>query len=276
MPEREVTTVDDPADPRLADYANLTDAALRDRERLGLQPAFIAEGEPVVRHLIGSRFPVRSVLVSPDKRARLDEFASSLPEECPLFVASPEVIRGIVGFPFHRGVLACGGRLPNPAPLTLAASCRALVVCEDLCNPDNIGAVFRNLSALGGQGCGVLLSPRCCDPLYRKAIRVSMGHALRIPFATLHPWPDGISALRGLGFQTIALGLTPQARPLRDLDPARFARPALIVGSEGPGLTAASLAASDVCAKIPMAPGADSLNVAVALGVALAHLITPR
>lgn len=276
MPAREVITIDDPADPRLADYANLTDAALRDRERLGLQPAFIAEGEPVVRHLIASRFPVRSILVSPDRQHCLDDLAASLPEACPLYLASPDVIRGIVGFPFHRGVLACGGRLPNPEPLALAADCRALVVCEDLCNPDNVGAVFRNLSALGGQGCGVLLSPRCCDPLYRKAIRVSMGHALRIPFATLQPWPGGVAALRGLGFQTIALGLAPQARPLRDLDPSRFARPALLVGSEGPGLTDAALAAADLCARIPMAPGADSLNVAVALGVALAHLVTPR
>ncbi|MCE7973332.1 MAG: RNA methyltransferase [Leptolyngbya sp. PLA1] len=276
MPAREVITIDDPADPRLADYANLTDADLRDRERLGLQPAFIAEGEPVVRHLINSRFPVRSVLISPDKRGRLDDLASSLPEDCPLYLASPAVIRGIVGFPFHRGVLACGSRLPNPEPLALAASCRALVICEDLCNPDNVGAVFRNLSALGGSGCGVLLSPRCCDPLYRKAIRVSMGHALRIPFATLHPWPDGITALRDLGFQLIALGLTPRSRPLRDLDPAGFARPALLVGSEGPGLTESAIAAADLCARIPMAPGADSLNVAVALGVALAHLVTPR
>lgn len=276
MPAREVITIDDPADPRLADYANLTDAVLRDRERLGLQPAFIAEGEPVVRHLIGSRFPVRSVLVSPDRLDHLADLAGSFPLSCPLFVATPEVIRGIVGFPFHRGVLACGGRLPNPEPLALAATCRALVVCEDLCNPDNVGAVFRNLSALGGQGCGVLLSPRCCDPLYRKAIRVSMGHALRIPFATLRPWPGGIAALKGLGFQTIALGLTPSAVPLQSLEPARFARPALIVGSEGPGLTDAALGASDMCARIPMAPGADSLNVAVALGVALAHLVTPR
>lgn len=276
MPAREVITIDDPADPRLADYANLTDAALRDRERLGLQPAFIAEGEPVVRHLIGSRFPVRSVLVSPDRLDRVADLAGTLPHSCPLFVATPEVIRGIVGFPFHRGVLACGGRLPNPEPLALAAECRALVVCEDLCNPDNVGAVFRNLSALGGQGCGVLLSPRCCDPLYRKAIRVSMGHALRIPFATLQPWPDGIAALKGLGFQTVALGLTSSAAPLQSLDPARFSRPAVIVGSEGPGLTDATLGAADLCARIPMAPGADSLNVAVALGVTLAHLVTPR
>lgn len=276
MPPREVITIDDPADPRLADYANLTDAALRDRERLGLQPAFIAEGEPVVRHLIGSRFPVRSVLVSPDRLDRVADLAGTLPHSCPLFVATPKVIRGIVGFPFHRGVLACGGRLPNPEPLALAAECRALVVCEDLCNPDNVGAVFRNLSALGGQGCGVLLSPRCCDPLYRKAIRVSMGHALRIPFATLQPWPDGIAALKGLGFQTVALGLTSSAVPLQSLDPARLTRPALIVGSEGPGLTNAALGAADLCARIPMAPGADSLNVAVALGVALAHLVTPR
>lgn len=275
MPAREVITIDDPADPRLADYANLTDAALRDRERLGLQPAFIAEGEPVVRHLIGSRFPVRSVLVSPDKLDHLAELAGSLPLSCPLFVATPEIIRGIVGFPFHRGVLACGGRLPNPEPLALASTCRVLVICEDLCNPDNVGAVFRNLSALGGRGCGVLLSPRCCDPLYRKAIRVSMGHALRIPFATLQPWPGGIAALKGLGFQTIALGLTSSAVPLQSLDPARLTRPALIVGSEGPGLTHAALGASDLCARIPMAPGADSLNVAVALGVALAHLVTP-
>lgn len=276
MPPREVITIDDPADPRLADYANLTDAALRDRERLGLQPAFIAEGEPVVRHLIGSRFPVRSVLVSPDRLDRLADLAHSLPHSCPLFVATPEVIRGIVGFPFHRGVLACGERLPNPEPLSLAAACRALVICEDLCNPDNVGAVFRNLSALGGRGCGVLLTPRCCDPLYRKAIRVSMGHALRIPFSTLQPWPGGIAALSGLGFQTISLGLSPSAVPLQSLDPARLTRPALIVGSEGPGLTDAALRASDLCARIPMAPGADSLNVAVALGVALAHLVTPR
>lgn len=262
------------ADARIADYADLKDADLRRRERSGAHGVFIAEGEPVVRRLASSRFPVRSVLVARPHLPRVADLVGSLPDGTPVFVADLDVLERVVGFSFHRGVLAAGGRVPSPGVADLARDSRVVVVCENLANPDNVGAVFRDAACLAGRGAGVVLSPGCCDPLYRKAIRVSMGHALGVPYARAADWPADLAALHRAGFRLAALTPAPDAVSLADL-PERGERWALMVGTEGPGLTPAAQAAADVRVRIPMAPGADSLNVGVALAVALSRLVSP-
>ena len=261
--------VDTPDHPLLADYRDLTDAQLRAREHRGEHAHFIAEGEGVVRHLLASRFPIRSLLLTPAfAEGRLADAVAALDPAVPVLIAQPPVMEQVAGFPFHRGVLASGQRLPDPPLDTLLAGASCLVVCEDLANIENVGSIFRNLACMV-QDAAVLLTPRSCHPLYRKALRVSMGHALRIPSAVLPDWPGSIGRLHEAGFTTLALTPGPQAISLRDLAPV--ARPALLLGSEGPGLHEATLAAAMRQVRIPMTPGSDSLNVATALAVALWH-----
>lgn len=267
--------VTDLADPRLADFANLKDAVLRSREFAGEHARFIAEGENVVRHLVASAYPVRSVLASEVALRRCQDLWASLPTGTPIYTGPEAMLTEVVGFQFHRGVLACGERRAGPGAAEIVRTSRVLVVCEDLANPDNVGAVFRNTAALVGPGAGVLLSPRCCDPLYRKAIRVSMGHALRVPFATLAPWPEGLDGLREAGFEVVAMTPGEGAVEIDVLAAGPRRRVAVLVGTEGPGLTAGAMARATARVKIPMAAGVDSLNVGVALGIALHRLARP-
>ncbi len=258
----------DPADPRLDDYRNLTDAALRARDHSGV---FIAEGELVVRRLLTSRFPTRSLLIARSAQHRLDTLP--VPDDVPVYIAADDLLQTIVGFPFHRGVLACGQRLPEP-PLTDLLGSRLLLVLENTANTDNMGALFRNTACLAGEGSAILLSPGCCDPLYRKALRVSIGYALTIPFTTTESWPDALDQVRGAGFELLALTPSPDAPPLDALAPGR--RYALLLGAEGPGLSDHALRRATRLARIPMAKGADSLNVATAAAVALSRLAHPQ
>jgi tRNA G18 (ribose-2'-O)-methylase SpoU len=263
--------INDSSDPRLRDYANLTDAQLRDADWAGTRGVFIAEGELIVRRLVASRFPVRSLLVSPQGFERIRDVANGLPADVPVFVAEPPVLAAIVGFPFHRGILACGGRLPA-LPLDEVLKARVLVVLEDLSNSDNVGAVFRNTGSLVGTDGAVLLSPGCCDPLYRKALRVSMGQALRVPFARLEAWPSDLAHLVAAGFQLLALTPDSRATDIHELDLPPASKVALLLGAEGPGLTEAAFGGATRRVRIPMSPGADSLNVATAGAIALAVL----
>jgi tRNA G18 (ribose-2'-O)-methylase SpoU len=259
MPAEPIESLED---PRVADYRNLPDPVLR-RDR-GI---FVAEGRLIVRRLLASRFPVRSVLATP---AALDGLRDVLAEGVPVYVARAEVLRGIVGVSFHRGCLAAGERVPEPALQGLldhGRPRRLLLVLEGISNPDNVGGVFRNALAFGVEG--VLLAPGCGDPLYRKAIRVAMGGSLLVPFAALSDWPADLGRIRAAGFTLAAL--TPDAA----LDIATWeppARLALLLGAEGNGLGAATRAAADVALRIAMAPGADALNVATAAGIALHRL----
>jgi tRNA G18 (ribose-2'-O)-methylase SpoU len=275
----------DPADPRIADYANLTDAQLLaralnpDRPESGL---FMAEGELVVRQLIASPMRVHSVLLTPTRVRTMRDALEQLPQDVPVFVASQEVIDRITGFHIHRGTLAAGVR-PSPPDLDhLLASVRTLVVLEDLANHDNVGGIFRAAAALAGvpdlrsqadpgspSGAAVLCSPRTCDPLYRKAIRVSLGAALHMPFRRLEPWPDALGRIRRAGFTLIALTPGPEALSISELNPNKIARPAILLGSEGAGLSSAAFAAADVKVRIPIRRPMDSLNVVVAAGIAL-------
>lgn len=289
--------VDDPADPRLLPYTNLRDQWLRARHRPWMtgQPAhgdptptglpgdlFIAEGDKVVAQLISSPHDTLSVMVSEQRLERHLGFLAGLDRKTPVFVVGRQVIDSVAGFPIHRGLLACGRRVdPGPA-LGLAANSGVVVVLEDLANHDNVGAVFRNTRALARPVPGkahpacVLLTPRCCDPLYRKALRVSMGNALHVPFATIEPWPDAISDLSRSGCEPLAMTLADDAEDLAELctDPDRT--PMIIMGTEGPGLasntTDAVRSAGGRLVRIDIEPEADSLNVSVASAVALHHL----
>lgn len=260
--------VEDPADPRLDDYRDLTTADRRP-DRPGGRGLVIAEGVVVVRRLIDSPYPVRSLLGVP---RRLAELADDLaPLDVPAYGADAVTMAAAVGFHLNRGVLAVADRAAPPDPLALAAGARLLAVVEAVNDHENLGSLFRNAAALGVDG--VLLGPRCADPLYRRSVRVSMGHVLRVPFAALPgEWPGSLDALRSAGLTVAALTPAPDAVPLAAAGLAG-SRTALLLGAEGPGLTDAALAAADVRVRIPMATGVDSLNVATAAAVAF-HEVT--
>jgi len=260
--------VDDAGDPRLDDYRDLTTADRRP-DRPGGRGLVIAEGVVVVRRLIDSPYPVRSLLGVP---RRLTELADDIAElDVPAFAADADTMATVVGFHLNRGVLAVADRAAPPDPHALAAGARLLAVAEGVNDHENLGSLFRNAAALGVDG--VLLGPRCADPLYRRSVRVSMGHVLRVPFADLPgEWPGSLDLLRRAGLRVAALTPAADALPLAaaGLDGTRTA---LLLGAEGPGLTPEALAAADVRVRIPMAAGVDSLNVATAAAVAF-HEVT--
>ncbi len=259
-----VISIDRVDDPRIAAYV-----AVRERDVTGHHGAFIAEGDVVIRVLIErGRYPLRSMLVSARRRDRLDDVLAGLDPAVPVYVAAQPVMDAIVGFSMHRGLLAQGDRGPalDAGALLAGLPPVATVVCAvGLANHDNLGGIFRNAAAFGAAA--VLLDDGSCDPLYRKAIRVSAGHALAVPFARCPDAGAMLDLLAAHGFEAIALG--PRAAERIDqlalgLGPRR----ALVLGAEGPGLPAAILARAR-SARIDLAPGVDSLNVAVTCGIAL-------
>jgi tRNA G18 (ribose-2'-O)-methylase SpoU len=260
--------VTDAADPRVEDFRDLTNADRRP-DRPGGRGLVIAEGVLVVERLLGSRYPVRSLL---GVGRRLDELGLSIgPVDVPAYEVSAEVMAEVVGFHLNRGVLAVADR-PAPLPVGELARGRALAVLEGVNDHENLGSLFRNAAALGLDG--MLLGPRCSDPLYRRSVRVSMGHVLRVPFtelvddaATGPQWPAALDALRDDGRRLVALTPRPEAVPLGEAKLAG-ARVALLLGAEGPGLSDAALEAADEWVRIPMAAGVDSLNVATAAAIA--------
>jgi tRNA G18 (ribose-2'-O)-methylase SpoU len=270
-----VIRVADPADERLGDYAALTDAELRKRyeHRAGV---LIAEGPNVVRELVRSPYPVRSLLLAEERVAAMRDVLDHLEThdpDVPVYVVSRQLLVAVVRFPLHQGVLACGGRLPPRLPEEVVADARRVVVLEGLNDHENLGTLFRTIRALGGDG--VLLGPGCADPLYRRTVRVSMGHVLQVPFGRVADTPAAFDLLHDAGFTTVALTPDPTATDVRDLEVAVDARVALLLGAEGPGLTDAALDGAHVRARIAMTAGVDSLNVAAAGAIAL-HAVAPR
>ncbi len=250
-----VVLIDDPADPRVADFAGL-----RGQWRVSRPDYFVAEGVWVIERLLASPYPLRSVLLT--ERA-LDELGDRLPDHLTVCVAPEDLLRDVAGFDFHRGALASAGRLPLPEPAALLDGARFVLAVEGVNDHENLGALFRNAAAFGVDA--VILDGTTCDPLYRRSIRVSMGHALRLPFTRV----GDFGALGAAGFDVLAL--TPSA-PAEIEDVDRRERQAVLVGAEGPGLSKAAMAACDRAARIPMAPGVDSLNVATVAAVALYRL----
>jgi len=261
-----VALIDDASDLRLADYRNVPDPELVERRGI-----FVAEGRLVVRRLLlESSLATRSVLVTePGLEALSDAIRQR--SDVPVFVVPQSLMSEITGFHIHRGCLAIGERPHATTWQELVSTAKVFVVLERVANADNVGGVFRNVAAFGAGA--VLLDPVSTDPLYRKAIRTSVGAALTVPFARIEPWPGAISDLRDRGVATIALTPAAAAPPISDVAAAVAGRSiAIVLGHEGEGLTASALLACEHQARIPMTPGADSLNVATAAGIALYEL----
>jgi tRNA G18 (ribose-2'-O)-methylase SpoU len=264
-PRFEITDADD---PRLADYRRL-----KERHLNAETGRFVAESERVVRRLLASHLRVCSVLVTPPRLRALEDVLAPGParETLPVYVAEQAVLDAITGFHVHRGCLAIGER---PVSRALPSDARGVVVLEDLVDVDNLGAIARNAAAFGADA--LVLSPRCADPFYRKAIRVSLGAVFDLPVVRLPRWPDDLDLLRKLGFSLIAAVLSPTAIPLpRFTPPARWA---LLLGAEGPGLSPEAVLRCHQNVTIPMSTstGADSLNVATAAAVMLYALTRAR
>lgn len=265
-----VVEVTDPRDPRVADYVSLTDMALRTR-REPAEGLFIAEGEKVIRRAVAAGYPLRSMLLAAKWLPGMYDLARTA--GATVHLASDAVLEQVTGFAVHRGALAAMGRLPLPSPQSLLAGARRVAVLEDVNNHTNIGAVFRGAAGLGMDA--VLVNERCADPLYRRSVKVSMGTVFAVPWARLTPWPGGLDLLREQGFRILALTPDADATPLYDLPARDRQRCAVLLGAEGPGLTAAALAAADERVTIPMAGGVDSLNVAAAAAVAFYAVTAP-
>ncbi|HEY3950377.1 RNA methyltransferase [Phenylobacterium sp.] len=260
--------IDDPDDPRLADYRQV-----RERDLVGRDGGFIAEGVVVLEKLVAAgRHPLRSVLVAEQRLAALSERLGCLPAEVPVYAAGQAVMDAVAGFHIHRGVLAAGTRAePSLDDLLAGLPARALVVgLAGIANHDNMGGLFRNAAAFGADA--VLLDDGCCDPLYRKAIRVSVGAALTTPFARAGSAEAMAGRLAKAGFALAALSPRGEIE-LEDFSPGP--RTAVLFGAEGPGLPAALLGRARTV-RIDMAGGFDSLNVATASGIVLRRLVVAR
>lgn len=254
-------------DPRLQHYRHVGDPAWLESQGL-----FVAEGRLVLERLIEyGRFVVDSVLLT---EAAFRGIEARLDPSWLVLVADPAIVDGVTGFKFHRGCLALVHRPSGALPLSAFARARRLILLESVGNPDNIGGIFRSAAALGADG--VLLDPACADPFYRKAVRTSMGAVLRLPFTTIDSWPQGLAALGDMGF--IVVALAPSAELTVDQFAATLspdANLALLAGSEGSGLTAEALSAAHTTVRIPVDPRSDSLNIVVAVSIALQRLGLP-
>jgi len=262
----------DPADERLADYTRLTDASLRTHleAAYGL---FIAEGTKVITRAVAAGYPVRSVLLGKSRLADLPALAGAA-AQAPVYVVPDEVAESLTGYRVHRGALASLARKPLPEVAAVINGARRIVVLEDLVDHGNVGAIFRCAAALGVDA--IVLSPRCADPLYRRSVKVSMGAVFAIPYARMTGWFDALAELKSAGFRTLALtpdeGAAPIGGALRDAG-----RVALLLGTEGNGLSGRWLHEADAAVRIPMNPaaraaGVDSLNVVAATAIAC-HLL---
>jgi tRNA G18 (ribose-2'-O)-methylase SpoU len=262
-----------PADPRVDDYRRLHDARAR---RLMERPDdsgpgfFVAEGAHALGRLLASGRRVRSVLVDP---IRLEALSGSLAGlDAPVLVADQPTLRAVAGFPVHRGVLAAADRWALPEPAAVLAGADRVAVLEDINDHENLGVIFRSAGSLGVDA--VLLSPRCCDPLYRRSVRVSMGHVLSVPWTRLQPWPEGLGRVAGDGFSLVAFTPAAGAEPVSGWRPRPGERVAVLLGAEGPGLSPAALSAAHRRVAIPMRRPEDSLNVGSAAAIAFYALTT--
>ena len=267
MPEPVVIT--DPDDPRIADFRDLKAGDRPEGTPRGTGTV-IVEGVPAVERLLASPYRVRAVFGVPGRVAALD-----LPDDVAAYEADKWLLSEVIGFRLTRGVLASADRRP-PADLDALlagpdrAAPRRLAVLEALNDAENLGSIARSALALGIDG--LLLDPRCADPLYRRSVRVSMGHVLALPFAVLPDWPGDLGRLHDAGYTTVALTPAVDAIDLASLDPREHPRTAVLLGAEGPGLTPEAQAAALIRARIPMRTGVDSLGVAAAAAIAFASL----
>lgn len=255
-------------DPRVSDYTQLTDVHLR-KVREPAEGMYIAESSRVLRRALAAGHRPRSFFLAEKWLADLADIFEQYPD-VPAYVGSSALLEEITGFHLHRGAMAAMHR-PSPVPLhELLAGARRVAVLEDIVDHTNVGAIFRSAAALDVDA--VLVSPRCGDPLYRRSVRVSMGTVFQVPWARLHSWPQDLQALKEEGFTVAAMELTPDAVDLDVLAAQNLDRLALVLGTEGAGMSAETLDAVDLAVKIPMRTGVDSLNVAAASAVAFWEL----
>ena len=264
------TFVNDAGDPRLADYVRLTDVELRKSLEAG-HGLFMAEGEKVIRRAVAAGYAVRSLLATERKAAGLVGLADAC--GAPAYVVPDQVAEQLTGYHVHRGALAAMDRRPLPAVPEVLDRARNVVVLEDIVDHTNVGAIFRSAAALGIGA--VILSPRCADPLYRRSVKVSMGAVFAIPYARMTDWYGGLAAVRAAAFRLLALTPDASAVPITKVPPGE--RAALMLGTEGDGLSSRWLHEADEAVCIPMDPaaraaGVDSLNVVAAAAIACHHL----
>ncbi|MCY7289698.1 MAG: RNA methyltransferase [Cryobacterium sp.] len=258
-----VIEISDLNDPRLVDYAHLTDVALK-KARGTEHGLYIAESALVLERALRAGHRPRSVLALGNT---VEEARALVDEGVPVFVGPGELLAELTGYVLHRGVIAAMHRPELPDPEVLLAGARRIVILENVSDPTNVGAIFRSAGAIGADA--ILVTPRCSDPFYRRAIRVSMGTVLQVPWTRVGDWPSTRALLTRHGFHLAALALTTDAVSLRDFPGHEHERLALLLGAEGEGLTPDALAASDTVVQIPMKHGIDSLNVAAASAVAM-------
>ena len=261
-----VTWIDSADDERVRDYVGLTDVALRrvlEPER-GL---YLAESAKVITRALDAGHQFRSLLLTPRWVTDLADLVQrALSEGAPVYVMDPAVTQEVTGFRVHRGALAAMQRPVLPTVAAVLAGARRVAVLEDIVDHTNVGAVFRSAAALGVDA--VLVTPHCADPLYRRSVRVSMGTVFQVPWTRIAPWPAGMDTLRQAGFTVAALALREDGVELGELAAHAPQRLALVLGTEGDGLGARTIADADLAVRIPMTGGVDSLNVAAASAVA--------
>jgi tRNA G18 (ribose-2'-O)-methylase SpoU len=258
----ELVEIDDPDDPRLADYRDLRDVELR-KHLEATHGLFLAEGEKVVRRAVEAGFAPRSFLMAPRWLEGLDDVLGR--SDAPCYVVPEAMAEQVTGFHVHRGALASLARRALPSVDEVLRGARSVLVLEDIVDHTNVGAILRSGAALGFDA--VLLAPRCADPLYRRAVKVAMGAVFSVPWTRLPDWGEALDDLSRRGFVTVALTLADDAVPLEEAV-AGLDRVALVLGSEGHGLSRRWEQASERRAVIPMQAGVDSLNVAAATAVA--------
>ena len=268
-----LVSITDPHDPRIEAYRDI-----RERDLVGRQGLFVAEGKVVVEKLLASSiYRPRSLLIAAKRVEALDPLLAQVPKDVPVFVAGQPVIDAVAGFPMHRGIMAIGCRVESPNAGALLNDVFGddegggdVLFLSGIANHDNLGGIFRNAAAFGARA--ILLDADCCDPLYRKAIRVSVGAALLVPFARLARGEDGLALLERHGIASLAL--SPAGKTLLgDWRPSR--RNAVLLGAEGPGLPPALMDPTR-SVRIAMSGGFDSLNVATTSGIVLHHLSACR
>ena len=260
--------VHDAGDPRVRDFVDLTDVELRSRTE-PVEGLFIAEGAKVIRRAVEAGYAVRSFLMASRWQAGLLDVVQA--SGAPAYVGDEALLETITGYAVHRGALASCARRPLPEVDAVLAGARRLVVLEDLTDHTNVGLVFRSAAALGIDA--VLLAPRCADPLYRRAIKTSMGAVLTLPYARLPRWSGAVAHLRAAGFLVLALPPDPAAEPLEAVLPVDGRRVALVLGGEGDGLSEGWLADADHRVRIRQRSEIDSLNVAAAAAIACYALV---
>jgi tRNA G18 (ribose-2'-O)-methylase SpoU len=263
-----VVRIDELSDPRLVDYSHQTDVALR-RARGTEHGIYIAESALVLERAIRAGHRVRSVLALGTAVDDAERLVGD--RDVPIFSGPGELLSGLTGYVLHRGLIAA---MERPAPASaelLLREARTVVVIENVVDPTNVGAIFRSVAGIGADA--VLVTERCSDPLYRRSIRVSMGTVLQVPWARIGDWASARELFTAHGFTVAALALSDSSVSLREFAATRPERVALVLGTEGEGLTAEALAAADAVVRIPMANGVDSLNVAAASAVALYALV---